>query len=232
MRKLVFIAAALLFSGPAAIAAESEGHHGMHHAGPKSGECKPTASVQAYIDAMDVMHRDMDITYIGDADVDFVKGMIPHHQGAVDMVDVLFKYGKDAELRKLGQWMKTNQQIEIQNMQRWLYTHGHTTEIRWKGGRDAGRSVTGKMCPVVAAYEAANEQMHHAMHIDYTGNADIDFVRGMIPHHQGAVDMALVLKKHGKNPELQKLADDIIRSQRQEIAWMKRWLEAHGNASH
>jgi uncharacterized protein (DUF305 family) len=47
----------------------------------------------------------------------------------------------------------------------------------------------------------------------------------MIPHHQGAIDMAKVLLAFGKNPELRKLAEDIIKTQEQEIAWMKEWLK-------
>jgi uncharacterized protein (DUF305 family) len=72
--------------------------------------------------------------------------------------------------------------------------------------------------------------MHHDMEIGYTGNADIDFARGMIPHHQGAVDMAVVERRHGRNPELNRLADGIIRSQRQEIRWMQGWLAQHTKA--
>ena len=49
-----------------------------------------------------------------------------------------------------------------------------------------------------AAYQAANDKMHQGMAMHYTGNADRDFLAGMIPHHQGAIDMAEVVLKHGK----------------------------------
>lgn len=74
-------------------------------------------------------------------------------------------------------------------------------------------------------YAPAMEKMHKAMMVKPTGNADVDFVRGMIPHHQGAIDMAKILKKNGKDPELQKLADGIIAAQEKEIAFMKDWLK-------
>ncbi|MDX2259222.1 MAG: DUF305 domain-containing protein [Hyphomicrobiaceae bacterium] len=76
----------------------------------------------------------------------------------------------------------------------------------------------------VVAFEAVNKKMHEAMAIEFTGDADTDFVRGMIPHHQGAVDMAEVVLKHGKDPEIRKLAEEIIKAQEGEIAFMKAWL--------
>ena len=48
--------------------------------------------------------------------------------------------------------------------------------------------------------------MHADMSIDYTGDPDKDFIRGMIPHHQGAIDMAKVVLKYGKDPKVKELA--------------------------
>jgi uncharacterized protein (DUF305 family) len=78
------------------------------------------------------------------------------------------------------------------------------------------------------AFEAANAKMHKDMAIALSGDADVDFVRGMIPHHQGAIDMARILLQHGKDPELRKLAGDIIQTQETEIAWMRSWLTKQG----
>jgi uncharacterized protein (DUF305 family) len=72
-------------------------------------------------------------------------------------------------------------------------------------------------------------QMHKAMNeIKPTGNIDIDFVRGMIPHHQGAIDMAIIELNKGKDPEIRKLAADIIEAQKKEISLMKKWLLLNG----
>ncbi len=75
-----------------------------------------------------------------------------------------------------------------------------------------------------AAFEAVNEKMHKDMAITFSGNADVDFVRGMIPHHQGAIDMAEVLLKHGKDAKIRTLATGIIKAQKTEIAEMQAWL--------
>jgi len=76
-----------------------------------------------------------------------------------------------------------------------------------------------------AAFEQANAKMHKDMAVPLTGDADRDFLAGMIPHHQGAVDMAEVVLKYGKDPEVKKLAQDIIAAQKQEIAMMQGWLK-------
>jgi uncharacterized protein (DUF305 family) len=69
--------------------------------------------------------------------------------------------------------------------------------------------------------------MHHDMAIPLTGDADRDFIAGMIPHHQGAIDMAEVVLEYGKDPEIRKLAEKIVATQQQEIAQMKAWLAGH-----
>lgn len=86
----------------------------------------------------------------------------------------------------------------------------------------------GQPGPANAAFEAANARMHAAMAVPLTGNADVDFIAGMIPHHQGAVDMARIVLEHGTDPTVRKLAETIIASQEAEIAWMTEWLAAQG----
>ena len=69
--------------------------------------------------------------------------------------------------------------------------------------------------------------MHKDMDIPYSGNADRDFVTGMIPHHQGAIDMAKIELQYGKDPELRRLAQEVVAAQQKEIAFMRQWLAKH-----
>ncbi|MCJ9671505.1 MULTISPECIES: DUF305 domain-containing protein [unclassified Neorhizobium] len=82
--------------------------------------------------------------------------------------------------------------------------------------------------PSTKAFQDANAKMHKDMAIQYSGDTDADFVRSMIPHHRGAIDMAKVELAHGKDPEIRKLAQAVIKAQEAEIADMQAWLKAHG----
>jgi uncharacterized protein (DUF305 family) len=78
-----------------------------------------------------------------------------------------------------------------------------------------------------AAYRDAMTKMSQGMAITYSGNADKDFIAGMIAHHQGAIDMAQVELKYGRDPQMRKLARNIITAQEKEIAVMKSWQVKH-----
>jgi uncharacterized protein (DUF305 family) len=79
------------------------------------------------------------------------------------------------------------------------------------------------------AFKRADRKMMESMEdARYTGDADRDFVSHMAPHHQGAIDMAQVELKYGKDPTLRQLAARIVAAQRDEIALMERWQKAHG----
>ena len=79
-----------------------------------------------------------------------------------------------------------------------------------------------------AAYAAAMMKMQADMPMPYTGDADVDYARGMIPHHEGAIAMSNVVLQYGKNPEMKKFAEGVIKAQTAEIATLREWLAKNG----
>lgn len=122
--KSVLMVALLLAPGPCL--AQSPGAPapmpGMQHGAVPSDEMP---SSRAYRDSMMKMHHDMDIRYSGDADRDFVAGMIPHHQGAIDMAKVELRYGHDPALKRLARDIVAAQEKEIAFMRQWQAKHAH-----------------------------------------------------------------------------------------------------------
>jgi uncharacterized protein (DUF305 family) len=109
--------------------------------------------------------------------------------------------------------------------------------IVWKRGGPRRALSCAVLCGALAASAApdgfremmdeATARMHAAMHVSYTGDPDRDFARMMIPHHQGAIDMALAELRYGKDERLRRLAQEIVVAQKQEIEAMKLALRDH-----
>ena len=107
MKKVLLILSLILLSSVFALSS-------MHHGGHQDHGSMP------FQKAMDKMHKDMMIKPSGSIDIDFLKAMIPHHQGVVDMSEELIKKSKDAELKAFAQKMIDDQKAEIKMMQEWL----------------------------------------------------------------------------------------------------------------
>lgn len=103
----------------AAFAEEPHHHHGHGQAEPKAA-ANDSAATKAFRDADARMHREMDIRYTNDIDVDFVRGMIPHHRGAIDMAKITLEHSKDPEIRKLAEDIVKAQDTEIAQMEAFL----------------------------------------------------------------------------------------------------------------
>ena len=107
MKKILLTLSIILLSTVFALSSMHHGDHKNHGDVP-------------FKKAMDKMHKDMMMKSSGNIDVDFLKGMIPHHQGAIDMSEELIKKTKDPELKALAQKIIKHQKAEIKQMQDFL----------------------------------------------------------------------------------------------------------------
>ncbi len=122
--KILSLAAALAALAGPALGQTSHQHHSGGAPAPQATAAQSEA-VKAYSTAMDRMHGPMmQGVQDPDPDVAFVKGMIPHHQGAIDMAKVVLQYGKDEQTRKWAADVIREQQREIGEMQAWLKAKG------------------------------------------------------------------------------------------------------------
>jgi hypothetical protein len=97
------------------------------------------------------------------------------------------------------------------------------------GGHSVHGTSAARESSARVAYEASMARMHGPMQQGVQHpDPDVAFVLGMIPHHQGAIDMAQIQLQYGKDPVNRKLAQEIIEAQRHEIEEMKAWLAARG----
>lgn len=175
--------------------------------------------IMAYMDIMNKMHQAMSAgVQAKNADVGFAKGMIPHHEGAIAMAKVELQYGKDAEMKALAQKIVDAQQSEISVMQNWLDKN------------EASQPAASNAKEITQAYQQKDMSNHDAMmQGTMDANPDVAFAKGMIPHHQGAIDMATIEQTYGKNPAMLTLAKQIKQAQTPEIKQMQDWLskQAH-----
>ena len=186
---------------------------GMDHSAMTAASA--SESTKSYETAMAKMMKGMMTPMTGKADLDFVQGMMPHHQGAIDMAKVVLQYGRDPEVKKLAEGIVKAQESEIAFMKDWL---GKTDQATLAAAPESTK-----------ANEQAMAVMMKTMMVPYTGDADVDFMKGMIPHHQGAIDMAKVAIQFAKDPALLKLAGDVVSAQEGEITFMSDWLKRNGH---
>ena len=189
------------------------------HAGHDMSGDAMTGMHGEYNDSMTKMHDEMmaGMAY-NDPDAAFAQGMLGHHMGAVDMAEIQLKYGTDAEMRQLAQEIIDAQKAEIEQMQNWLANHPDAAE------------PTSDTKAMQTAYAKGMDTMHSEMMAGIADpNPDMAFARGMLPHHIGAVDMAKIQLKYGKNEEMRQLAQQVIDAQQPEIEQMQNWIAKHNS---
>jgi uncharacterized protein (DUF305 family) len=169
------------------------------------------------------MNHDMSMD-LGPADADydlrFIDGMTVHHQGAVNMAKELLNKSKRPEMKKLATNIIAAQNREINQMKEWRKT--------WYP--KASSTPMAYHAPMGHMMAMTPEQMQSMMMSMDLGAADdqfdLRFINAMIPHHQGALVMAEDALKKSKRPEMKKLSQEILTSQKQEIEQMKQWRQA------
>lgn len=164
----------------------------------------------------DMMEAMMAVPKSGSAAINFLTGMIPHHESAVVMSESYLKNGgKQKELKVLAENIIKTQNDEIEQMKTMI------GRIEQEGKKDEAAED--------AYLEEYNKMMHssHGSH-SVLGTIDQAFAEGMKMHHQMAVDMSEAVLYHTEDEEVQELAQNIINLQKMEIEQMDKILKELG----
>lgn len=231
----------------------ADNHAGMNHpageasttdeSGTDHADSDYTRYMEEETAIMDRMMRDMELTEEnGNSALDFIAGMIPHHEAAVSMAESYLNHGgSHSQLKPLAEDIITAQKSEItqmKEMQKKITESGAKNQQQ----ADAYRKEYDKM---MAAHHADHGSMNHGTSAensdtgasDSAGTSgstgasdsvepiDIAFASGMIMHHQMAVDMAKAILNNTDEQELLDLAQQIVDAQETEIAQMQEVLD-------
>lgn len=168
--------------------------------------------------AMDLGPKD------GTFDLRFIDAMVLHHQGAVEMADAAVANSSRPEVQTLAEEIIAAQAEEIDQMQQWRqawYPDTATEPVMYDSSK-------GEIAPMSAEMESAMK-----MNVELGGpddEFDLRFLQAMIPHHEGALDMAQEALEKSDRTEIRQLAEAILTSQQQEIDQMQQWQqEWYGN---
>lgn len=143
-------------------------------------------------------------------ELQFLDTMIVHHTGAIDMAQLAATRAQHAELKQLAKNIINDQQKEIAQMKewrrQWFGDHAPAINMDMPGMGDGMSGMN---------LDKLDQLKENAF--------DLEFIRQMIPHHEGAIKMANDLLTHEPNAELRSLANNIIASQTDEIKQMNVW---------
>jgi len=161
---------------------------------------------------------------LAQADIEFMQGMIMHHQQAIEMTALIDSHTDNKDLRSLGARISSSQSDEIKMMQRWLATRGQPLSMAMPGMPEMDRSgkpmalMPGMLTP------AQMDALRQAKGAEF----DRLFLAGMIQHHEGALTMVKDLFNTagaGQDAEIFDFATDADNSQRAEIRIMQGMLD-------
>lgn len=171
---------------------------------------------QAPKQILDLMHQPMmcaKFVKSGSVNEDFLANMIPHHEGAILSSKALLEYSKNKKVRKFAKEIIASQEKEVKEFKKLL------KELKFKQTPQKEYDEF-----VKSEEENMKKMMQDMSSVKISSNIDKDYLEGMIPHHQGAIDSANNILKYSKNKKIRKIAKDIIKEQEKEIKEFKEFL--------
>jgi uncharacterized protein (DUF305 family) len=156
-----------------------------------------------------------------DLDQLFIDMMVPHHEGAVEMALIALERSERPEIRQMADAIVASQDAEIEQMRAW--------RLEWFGSDQTPPMSEMPSMQEMPEHGAAGHGMDMQAEVDALRSAeepfDLAFIDAMIPHHQSAIDAAVMLRESTQRQELRVLADAIIAEQQREIDMMLEWRE-------
>ncbi len=181
-------------------------------------ESKDDSKLESYLkeeeEIMDLMMENMEnVEDTGSASLDFLYGMIPHHEAAVDMAESYLKYaGDNAEFGEMAKNIISAQDDEIDQMNDMIKRIEKSEQMDLDEEQEYLEKYNGMMLE------------HHEAHEIEANSLDSAFAVGMSMHHQMAVDMAEAIADNTEDEQVSEFAESIIELQKQEIARMQAYL--------
>lgn len=155
-------------------------------------------------------------TLTGDAfDKAFIESMVPHHMQAIHMSVMPLAYAEHEELQTFGEKIIRDQAEEIRTM-RSMYREWYAKDLQGMGNM---MDMHGMMGGMMSGSHMAGMS---------SGGMDKMFLEMMIPHHEGALEMAELARTRAGHEELRDLAETIVSEQQREIDQMQEWLREWG----
>ena len=160
-------------------------------------------------------------------DANFIRMMVPHHEGAVEMAKIAQERAEHPEIKQMAEDILSTQTGEIEQMRGWLKD--------WYGSTDIPSMSEMPMLegmPDMGHAHGAGAMDMQAEVENLRGAAepfDLAFINAMIEHHQSAIDAAKVAQTQAQRTEIKQLADAILKTQQAEIDQMKEWRKTWYN---
>jgi uncharacterized protein (DUF305 family) len=188
-------------------------HNGMNHNGMNHNSMEHNAmNSNSAMNHSEMMKSDANAAS-APYDLQFIDTMAHHHQGAIEMSEMVLKKSNNEELKKFAQKIIDDQRKEIAEMKQW--------REKWYGARPPAKNMEmpGMMDSMKMMQGEDMKMMESAIGKDF----DLAFLAMMSPHHEGAVAMAKDAFEKAEHQEIKTLAQNIIKAQDDEIKQMEKW---------